>query len=716
MKDRIALKASLASALCACLLALFAVTAPAYAEEITSTEGDAAAKSAAVDPETPESSGSLTGAKDQLAAPNAPTGKTEENPSESSTKPGSSNNAKADAGSSSGSATTKAPSSSAEDPEAKEPSLSGTAHVQDKGTVKAAAKSDGKLSLGTTGQGKRLEGISVKDDNHEVNVSYAAHVQNIGWQAEKKNGSFAGTTGKSLQMEAVWMKVDKAGYAIWYRAHVANNGWLGWASNGQKAGSEGLSKQMEALEVLVLPNGQLPPGYNPNLAAFLQKVINYTSHVQDIGNRSGYTLSLGDTVTIGTTGKGKHLEGFSVKLNGVSGGISYNAHVQNIGWQGNKANGAFAGTKGQSKQVEAAKMTLSGSLAKDYDIYYRAHVANIGWMGWLKNGGSVGTAGFSVPVEALQFIILPKNSSKAPSTKEIAYIDSSKMPSMVYESKSKGQGWGSTGTGKVAGTTGQGLALIGVGMKATASNSVSGGITYLAHFANAGWTSWCSNGTRDTNASNSVQALKVKLTGNLSKYFDVYYRSHVSGYGWMGWAKNGAASGTTGLNMNAEAYQVKLVVKGSAAPGSTAKSFSDQNGFLGVPPEQKAMLNRIRSYGSGTGYLIAVDRSTHKVGVFTGGAGSWNMKYYWSCVTGAPSTPTITGSYSTTGGKRPALTTDSRAKYATQISGGYFFHTILNSEAELGQSLSHGCIRMAYSSAQWIYNNIFGGTRVVIYN
>lgn len=135
-----------------------------------------------------------------------------------------------------------------------------------------------------------------------------------------------------------------------------------------------------------------------------------------------------------------------------------------------------------------------------------------------------------------------------------------------------------------------------------------------------------------------------------------------------------------------------------------------------VPSDRQEMKNHINGYSSGTGWLIAVDRSTHKVGVFSGYAGNWSMQYYWSCVTGAPSTPTITGSYRTTGFKRTSLSTDARAKWCTQIWGGYFFHTILNSDAELGNSLSHGCLRMSYPSAQWIYNNIYAGTAVVIYN
>ncbi len=135
-----------------------------------------------------------------------------------------------------------------------------------------------------------------------------------------------------------------------------------------------------------------------------------------------------------------------------------------------------------------------------------------------------------------------------------------------------------------------------------------------------------------------------------------------------------------------------------------------------MPAHQQAMLNKAQGYSSRTGCLILVDRAAHKVGVFRGSKGNWTYQHYWGCVTGAQGTPTITGVYSTTGFKRPVLSTDRRARYCTQIRGGYFFHTILASDGELGQSLSHGCIRLSNSNAQWIYNNIAGGTTVVIYN
>ena len=409
--------------------------------------------------------------------------------------------------------------------------------------------------------------------------------------------------------------------------------------------------------------------------------------------------------------------GVSDSTENIGASIEYRAHVQDVGWQGWQANSSFAGTSGKAKSIQAVEFKLDGEIAQKYDIFYRAHVSNIGWLDWTKNGESAaGSVGCSIPIEAVEVAIVSKGSSDAPSLGATPLLDSSLFPSINCESQSSGWGWGSTTEGNVAGTTGQSRALVGMGLSVTGDSAITGGISYLCHFANAGWTSWRGNGTRSTSSGNAIQAMRIELTGNLSKYFDVYYRTHVSGYGWMGWAKNGAPSGTTGLNMNVEAYQIKVVAKGAPAPGTTAKSYSDSDGFLGMPPDRKAMRDRIIGYGSGTQWLIAVDRSTHKVGVFRGGAGSWSLQYYWSCVTGAPGSPTITGSYRTTGFKRPVLSTDSRARYCTQIWGGYFFHTILASESELGHSLSHGCLRMSYPSAQWIYNNIYAGTAVVIYN
>lgn len=70
-----------------------------------------------------------------------------------------------------------------------------------------------------------------------------------------------------------------------------------------------------------------------------------------------------------------------------------------------------------------------------------------------------------------------------------------------------------------------------------------------------------------------LEAIQIKLTGDMAKNYDVYYRVHAQNFGWMGWAKNGASAGTAGYSYRLEAIQIKLVKKGGAAPGSTANAY-----------------------------------------------------------------------------------------------------------------------------------------------
>jgi uncharacterized protein YjdB len=73
--------------------------------------------------------------------------------------------------------------------------------------------------------------------------------------------------------------------------------------------------------------------------------------------------------------------------------------------------------------------------------------------------------------------------------------------------------------------------------------------------------------------SKRLEAIRIKLTGEIAEHYDVYYRVHAQTFGWMGWAKNGEAAGTAGYSKRLEAIQIVLVPKGGKAPGSTANSF-----------------------------------------------------------------------------------------------------------------------------------------------
>ncbi len=147
--------------------------------------------------------------------------------------------------------------------------------------------------------------------------------------------------------------------------------------------------------------------------------------------------------------------------------------------------------------------------------------------------------------------------------------------------------------------------------------------------------------------------------------------------------------------------------------------------------EYVAMDDKANKYSSPTKYLILVNKTTHKVGIYKGKKGNWKRIKYWDCTTGAPGTRTPSGNFliGPSGGKPfHQLYFDSaqiRCWYATRIVGGYNFHSVLYTQqssprtianGRLGYNLSHGCIRLKLENAKWLYKNIPAKTRCVIYN
>ena len=291
------------------------------------------------------------------------------------------------------------------------PSVTYQTHVQDYGWQEW--KNNGEMS-GTSGQSKRLEGINIKLQNLSGSVEYQTHVQDIGWQGWKSNGVMSGTSGQSKRLEAIKIKLsgDAANkYDIYYRVHAQDYGWLGWAKNGESAGSEGYSKRLEGIEIKLVKKGGAAPGSISR--PFVCKTITYQTHVQSIG----WQAEKADGEVSGTSGQSLRLEAIKIKLgSSIDGGLTYATHVQDIGWQSFVSNGQLSGTSGQSKRLEAIKINLTGNATKQYDIYYRVHAQNFGWLGWAKNGQSAGTAGYSYRLEAIQIVLVPKGGNAPGST------------------------------------------------------------------------------------------------------------------------------------------------------------------------------------------------------------------------------------------------------------------------------------------------------------
>lgn len=296
--------------------------------------------------------------------------------------------------------------------------------------------------------------------------------------------------------------------------------------------------------------------------------ITYQSHVQDIGWQN---WSDNGEVS-GTSGESKRLEAIRIKLQITDGGIEYQTHVQDIGWMNYVSNGTLSGTNGQSKRMEAIRIRLTGTAAERYDVYYRVHAQNIGWMGWAKNGESAGTAGYSYRLEAIEIQLVAKGGT-VPGVTTTSFLDYAEQPKVEYQTHVQNIGWqGYVSNGDIAGTNGQSKRLEAIYLKI---ENVDGGIEYRTHVQDIGWIDWVAGGNLSgtTGQSKRLEAIQIRLTGAAAEQYDIYYRVHVQNIGWMDWAKNGEQAGTAGLSYRMEAIQVVLIPKGGTAPGATATAF-----------------------------------------------------------------------------------------------------------------------------------------------
>jgi uncharacterized protein YjdB len=286
-------------------------------------------------------------------------------------------------------------------------------------------RSNGEAS-GTFGQGLRLEGIKINLDQqgYDLGVSYQTHIQNIGWEANneigwKSNGETSGTEGQALRLEAIQIKLtgaDANQFDIYYQVHAQNIGWMGWAKNGESAGTARYGYRLEAIKIVVVPKDQGPPTVTTTPAFITYPGVSYQTQIENIGWEVAAGIGVrSNGEASGTSGQSLRLEGIKITpdTQGFNFGISYQTHIQDIGWEadtgrGWKSDGDMSGTQGESKRLEAIQIKLTGADAEQFDIYYQVHAQNFGWMGWAKNGESAGTAGYGYRLEAIRMMLVPK--------------------------------------------------------------------------------------------------------------------------------------------------------------------------------------------------------------------------------------------------------------------------------------------------------------------
>lgn len=158
--------------------------------------------------------------------------------------------------------------------------------------------------------------------------------------------------------------------------------------------------------------------------------------------------------------------------------------------------------------------------------------------------------------------------------------------------------------------------------------------------------------------------------------------------------------------------------------------------------EMSIMDAKAQGYSSNSDYLILVDKSTYTVCVYKGKKNNWTrIKGEWRCTHGGSRTPAYTSS-----GEEKYITVTGRltkrsaaygwgdfeytsAAFCMNLSSGNFIHSVLFNkgsrsnpynlspvDGKLGTNWSHGCIRLTLENANWVWNNIPAGTRVVVYN
>jgi len=302
-------------------------------------------------------------------------------------------------------------------------------------------------------------------------------------------------------------------------------------------------------------------------SAATDPVITYESHIQDIGWQ-GYVYN-GDIS--GTSGQSKRMEAIRINLANISGGVEYRTQVQDIGWLDWVADGIISGTSYQSKRIEAIQIRLTGAAAEQYDVYYCVQSQNIGWLDWAKNGLSAGTAGFSYRMEAIRIVLIPKN-GPSPGKTDKPFVDYY-SPKVSYQTHIQDIGWsGYVNNGSESGTTGQSRRLEAIQIKLA---NVSGGIEYRAYVQDIGWMAWTSDGklSGTSGQSKRLEAIQIRLTGAAAEQYNVYYSVHAENNGWLDWAKNGESAGTAGFSYRLESIKIVLTPKGGSAPGSTTQPF-----------------------------------------------------------------------------------------------------------------------------------------------
>ena len=364
------------------------------------------------------------------------------------------------------------------------------------------------VMAGTSGMSYRLEGINIQlvGPSTGLKIKYQVHVENIGWQEWKTDGEMAGTSGMSYRLEGIRISLEGTDdYSVQYRVHVQDIGWQSWKTDGEMAGTSGRSLRLEGIEINIVPKvkkaiiqiespikksryydetsvkvkgWKMANISNTTMKIYIDNsttpidsnLITYENRNDVISTIEGYGTSIQNPtpgfefpLDISSMSEGGHtikvvlysqnnevLKEATTSIiidRGLH--VLYNAHVENIGWQGYIIDGNIAGSPGGGLRMEALKIKLTNA-PKGGKIVYRTFVQNKGWLSWTSNDGLSGTSGESLRIEALQI--------------KLENMDNYTVEYRVYI---QGIGWTDNWyiDGETAGTVGQSRRIEAIGIR-----------------------------------------------------------------------------------------------------------------------------------------------------------------------------------------------------------------------------------------------------------
>jgi len=221
------------------------------------------------------------------------------------------------------------------------------------------------------------------------------------------------------------------------------------------------------------------------------------------------------------------------------------------------------------------------------------------------------------------------------------------------------------------------------------NGKVDRSVTTVAQNKN-GWF-YVKNGKVDKSytgfAKNSKGSWYVK-SGKVSKTANGVYKDSTGAIGakenWYYVKNNKVQYNFTGIASNSKGnWYIKNGKLDRSYNGSytyNGTTYTVKNGKATIPYADlgmsSTMYNKAQSQTSSTKWLVMVDVDNCKVGIFQGSQGNWVPKKCWTCTTGAPSTPTVRGTW-TIYDKGLSFGDGYTCWYYNRFHNGYMLHSIL---------------------------------------